>query len=69
MPFKCRNNIHKHVAYIGVPDRLPAEDGAGSPVESGDDEPGRLARAQQGVVVVVGVHDDVRRGAVDVCKN
>ena len=54
-------------SYIGVPDWLPPQEGAAPPVECGDDEPGRLAGAEEGVVVVVGVHDDVGGGAVDIC--
>merc|ERR1719458_307831 len=52
---------------IGVPDGFPPQNGAGSPVKSGDDQPSRLAGAEQGVVTVVGVHDDVGGGTVQIC--
>ena len=55
--------------YIGVPDGFPPQNGAGSPVKSGDDQPSRLAGAEQGVVTVVGVHDDVGGGTVQICGN
>ena len=55
--------------HVRVADGFPAQDGAGPPVERGDDEPGGLAGAEQGVVVVVGVHDHEGGGAVDVCKS
>ena len=37
-------------------------------MKSGDDEPSRLAGAEEGVVIVVGVHDDVGGGTVQICE-